>query len=60
VCKRLSNVTHTILVRYREKNGQLKFEFISGSKSEVEEKLNDYLSSKDPHSLMVLGGLSDE
>jgi len=58
VCERLVN--HTIIVRYREKHGQLKFEFISGSKFEVEEKLNGYLSSKDPYSLMVLGGLTDE
>ena len=49
----------TILVRYREKGGDLKFEFISGTNTEIEAILKGYLSTKDPHSLMVLGTVSD-
>lgn len=48
----------TILVRYRDKGGQLKFEFISGTNVEIEAILKGYLSSKDSHSLMILGSTS--
>lgn len=50
----------TVLVRYREKGGDLKFEFISGTNTEIEAILKGYLSSKDSHSLMILGTVSEQ
>ena len=58
MCEKLS--AQTILVRDREKGGELKFEFITGTNAEIEEILKGYLSSKDPHSLMILGTVSDQ
>lgn len=51
----MSATTKSILVRYREKGGQLKFEIISGTDAELESTLDNYLETKDPHSLMILG-----
>jgi len=59
VCIEMSSIIHTVLVRYEE-DGKRKFEFVFGSKSEIEERLLEYTSSKDPHSLKIYGGLTDE
>jgi len=48
----------TVLVRYREKGGDLKFEYITGTQAEIEAVLKGYLSSKDPSSLKVLESTS--
>lgn len=50
----------TVLVRYREKGGALTYEYITGTNAEIEATLNEYLSSKDPHSLLVLGSTSSD
>jgi len=47
--------TKSVLVRYREKGGRLKFEIISGTDAQIEATLNNYLETKDAHSLLVLG-----
>jgi len=51
----MSEENYSVLVRYREKGGILKFELLRGTKIEIENILLDYLSSKDAHSLMILG-----
>lgn len=51
----MSEENYSVLIRYREKGGILKFELIKGTKAEIEATLLGYLSSKDAHSLMILG-----
>jgi len=51
----MSEQAFSVLVRYREKGGILKFEVLRGTKAEIEDTLLNYLSSKDAHSLMILG-----
>ena len=53
--------TERVLIRFRDKTtGKLQFEIIEGTQAEIEATLLEYLSSKDAHSLMVLGYSNNE
>jgi len=45
---------YRVFIRYREKNGELKFDILEDTKTNVLATLNSYLQTKDPHSLLIL------